>query len=302
MRRFLIALTLAFPMMSHAQADTLHDAVQKGDVAALTAALNSGADVNKTTRGATPLFWAATGGHLEAAKLLINHGADVNAKSRFGTPLMVAAAKKNPEMMNLLLASRAIPDADVNSQTALHVAAERGCLACVKILIDAGANVNAQHKSGSGDAARIATPLHLAIIGEHQAVADYMLSHGIKFPLPDPISTKLASADVGKGRAYFESNCGVCHHINPEYGARSGPNLWNVVGRDKASTNYSLYSKTLLGLAGNWTIEDLNAFLSGPTLTTPGTKMQVQGAPIEAHRVNLIAYLRTLSDDPVPLP
>jgi cytochrome c len=78
--------------------------------------------------------------------------------------------------------------------------------------------------------------------------------------------------------------------------------LWNIVGRDKASSDYNGYSKTLLTLKGVWTYEDLNTFLSGPAATTPGVNMQVQGAPNEADRVNVIAYLRGLSNRPVPLP
>ena len=51
-----------------------------------------------------------------------------------------------------------------------------------------------------------------------------------------------------------------------------------------------------------WTYEDLNTYLFGPTLTTPGVLMEIPGVPDETERVNLIAYLRTLSDTPIPLP
>jgi cytochrome c len=51
-----------------------------------------------------------------------------------------------------------------------------------------------------------------------------------------------------------------------------------------------------------WTYEDLNTYLYGPTLTTPGVLMEIRGIPDETERVNLIAYLRTLSDNPSPLP
>jgi cytochrome c len=75
-----------------------------------------------------------------------------------------------------------------------------------------------------------------------------------------------------------------------------------VVGRKKASTPFGGYSKTLRDWSGSWTYEDLNIFIAGPTLTTPGVDMDVRGAPDEADRLNVIAYLRTLSDSPVPLP
>jgi len=73
-------------------------------------------------------------------------------------------------------------------------------------------------------------------------------------------------------------------------------------GRDKASTKFDGYSQTLLAWDGSWTYEDLNIFLAGPTLTTPGVNMDVRGAPDETDRLNVIAYLRTLTDSPVPLP
>ena len=55
--------------------DQLYDAVRKGDVAAVTAALDKGADVNAKFRyGATALFKAAERGHTEIAKLLLDRG------------------------------------------------------------------------------------------------------------------------------------------------------------------------------------------------------------------------------------
>jgi cytochrome c len=67
-------------------------------------------------------------------------------------------------------------------------------------------------------------------------------------------------------------------------------------------SDYKEYSKTLLALKGVWNYEDSNIFLSGPAVTTPGVSMQVQGAPNEVNRVNVIAYLCTLSNNLVPLP
>jgi len=61
-------------------------------------------------------------------------------------------------------------------------------------------------------------------------------------------------------------------------------------------------NNSLLAWEGTWTFEDLNIFLAGPTLTTPGVNMEIRGAPDETDRLKVIAYLRTLSDAPVPLP
>ncbi|MCF6113926.1 c-type cytochrome [Mesorhizobium muleiense] len=58
----------------------------------------------------------------------------------------------------------------------------------------------------------------------------------------------------------------------------------------------------MLRWEGVWTYEDLNKFLLEPMLTTPGVYMEVPGVSDETERVDLIAYLRTLSDKPNPLP
>ena len=302
MRGLLIFILLTFAQVLNASSADIHEAAKKGDLAALTAALKAGTDVNAIGGGATPLYYAAIRGHLEAAKLLIAHGADVNTKTKFGSPLMAAAARDRPELVNLLLANGADPNAEPESQTALHVAAERGCLGCVKALVDAGANVNARYRTTGGQHTLVTTPLHLAILYEHGDVADYLISQGVISPKPALIAAKLAAADPGKGRKFFESDCQSCHTVSPEHGENFGPGLWNVVGRDKASLDYKGYSKTLRALDGAWTYEELNIFLSGPAVTTPGVNMQVQGAPEEADRANVIAFLRSLSNNPVPLP
>lgn len=296
---FFFLLLLA--QVPEANSAAIHEAAKKGDVAALTAALESGADVNENNGGATPLVFAAVRGHAEAAKLLIARGAEVNVLTKLGSPLMAAAAKGGPEMVSLLLAAGADPKLDMESKTALHVAAESGCFDCVKALVEAGANVNAQHRQVTKQHTLLTTPIHLAILYEHQDVVDYLMAHGVIIPKPAPISAKLAAADAEKGRTFYENDCQHCHVARPEVG-EIGPHLWNIVGRDKASLDYKGYSKTLRAWEGAWTYKDLNTYLSGPAITTPGVNMQTEAAPNLADRVNLIAYLRTLSDNPVPLP
>ena len=289
-----IPLLLA-PIVSHAAA--LHDAAMKGDIAAITAALDAGAGVDESDRQGTPLYLAVRGGHFAAAKLLIERGADVNAAPTpvLGPALMPALAKSNIELINLLLNGGANPNARRGREAALHIAVRSGCLDCVKALVKAGADVNAKTKDGK-------TPLHMAKFTRQREVADYLLSHGVVMPTPAPISMKLASADVEKGRTRFTGLCHGCHSAEAHGGTRTGPNLWNVVGRDKASMANMRYSEALLDWEGVWTFEDLNRFLLGPMLTTPGVYMEMPGVPDETERTDVIAYLRTLSDSPIPLP
>lgn len=181
------------------------------------------------------------------------------------------------------------------ARRALHVTSQNGCLECVAALVEAGADVNAFMASGE-------TPLHLAKREKHTEVADYLSAHGVIQPKPSPISGLLAAADVEEGRKAFGGDCARCHFVDPLKGRKIGPNLWDVVGRAKASMPEGGYSDALKAWGGTWTYEDLNAYLWKPMVTAPGVFMEISGIENDNERTNLIAYLRTLSDSPVALP
>ena len=64
--------------------DQLYEAVRRGDVAAVTALLDKGADVNAKFRyGATALFKAAERGNADIVKLLLARGADATVRDTF---------------------------------------------------------------------------------------------------------------------------------------------------------------------------------------------------------------------------
>ncbi|OGS12111.1 MAG: hypothetical protein A2234_07400 [Elusimicrobia bacterium RIFOXYA2_FULL_58_8] len=96
----------------------LYRPAEKGDVAAVRALLEAGADPNMSTAiwgHMTPLHMAVANSRLEAAKLLIARGADVNReavinKSRQARPLHYAACKGDVSMVKLLLESGANPE------------------------------------------------------------------------------------------------------------------------------------------------------------------------------------------------
>ncbi|HET6893726.1 MAG TPA: ankyrin repeat domain-containing protein [Pyrinomonadaceae bacterium] len=73
------------------------EAVRKGDVAAVTAFLDKGVDVNVKFRyGQTALFKAAERGHTDVVKLLLARGADVTVKDTFyGATAMTWALSNN---------------------------------------------------------------------------------------------------------------------------------------------------------------------------------------------------------------
>jgi cytochrome c len=292
MRLFVLLILMMYLAPSMSLAAPIHDAAKNGDVPALTAALEAGDDVNESDGWATPLWYAARRGHEDAAKLLIARGADVNLTTKSsGPPLLGAIERKNGILVKLLLVS----GADPKTKSALYLAAKSGCLECVTALVDLGADVNALNQDRE-------PPIHAAKLIGSQAIADYLATHGAVTPKIAPISAKLGTADPTKGQVIFVKNCVQCHHIEVKKGTKLGPNLWGVVGRQKASMQNFSYSETLKNWGASWSYEDLNAFLWGPKITAPGVRMKFAGIEDEAERANLIAYLRIQSDAPEPLP
>lgn len=278
-----------------AQASNLGDLVRNGDVAAVTSALDKGADINEID-GVTALYIACEAGNVELAKLLIKHGADVNLPVSWQrTPLYAANKAGYADIVKLLLDNGANPNQVAKAQTPLHVAAEKGCLQCVIHLVDAGAEVNALTSNGN-------PPIHLAKLSGHEDVVAYLRSHGAVRPGLAPISARLASASAESGKEIFGRTCGVCHLAAPGVKVSKKANLWGIVGRRKASQSDVEYSSSLKDAGGDWTFEELNLFISNPALTLPGTDMIFPGLQDEKQRVDVIAYLRTLSEAPLPIP
>ena len=117
----------------------------------------------------------------------------------------------------------------------------------------------------------------------------------------ESIEQLLAKADVGRGENSAKK-CAACHTFNKGGRNLVGPNLWGVVGRPKASEAGFNYSAAMKAKGGNWTIDELNQFITNPRGYVPGTNMTFAGIPRGSERADVIAYLNTLSDNPAPLP
>lgn len=117
-----------------------------------------------------------------------------------------------------------------------------------------------------------------------------------------PIGPKLKDANVDKGKALFAQQCLTCHTIDKGGVNKVGPNQWDIVGRKKASHEGFSYSSALQAKGGEWTYEDINHMIFKPQAFVRGTKMAFAGLPKEQDRADLIAYLRTMNDNPPPLP
>ena len=116
----------------------------------------------------------------------------------------------------------------------------------------------------------------------------------------EPITALLATANLESGLK-IAKKCVACHGFDAGGPNKIGPNLYDIVNKDQGKADYA-YSKVLAALNGKWTYEELNKFLYKPKLYSKGTKMNYAGLSKTKDRANLIAWLRTKSDNPVPLP
>ena len=117
-----------------------------------------------------------------------------------------------------------------------------------------------------------------------------------------PLGVLLASADVEAGQKVAKK-CVSCHTFEQGGKNKIGPNLWSIVGRDRATAEgFDKYSSALTETGGAWGYEELDAYLKKPAAAIPGNKMTFAGLRKAKDRSNIIAYLRTQADSPPPLP
>ena len=109
---------------------------------------------------------------------------------------------------------------------------------------------------------------------------------------------KDASVEDGERAA---RKCVVCHTMEKGGGNKVGPPLWDIVGRDIANIEGYAYSSAMKEAEGEWTYKKLDEYLANPRGEVKGTKMVFPGVKKEGDRAAIIAYLRSLSDNPKPL-
>ena len=132
----------------------------------------------------------------------------------------------------------------------------------------------------------------------HVAVAEAKGEAAAGGPALDSL---LASASAEHG-AQLAKVCQACHNVEEGQGPKIGPALYGIVDRPVASEAGFKYSAALKAKGGKWTFAALNKWLTDPRGDVPGTSMTFAGVTSEKQRADLIAYLDTLSKNPVPLP
>jgi len=165
-------------------------AAENGNPLILQALLAAGADAaHAGMDGETVLMTAARNGDPEAVRVLLAAGADPDVRDPFGgqTALMWAAARNNSSAVYALAelgadiaaqtarkeetSSRLFWSADPTGFTALMFAARGGHVDVLRVLLNAGADINGTLSDGQG-------VLVVAIANANWAAADYLLERG----------------------------------------------------------------------------------------------------------------------------
>jgi len=127
--------------------------------------------------GISPLARAVQSGNLKAVQALLNKGADPNIKNSVEAPvLVVAAGRGDTAMVQALLAKGANTEArDAESATALLKAVEKSQIGVVRVLLAKEAKTEAAYEMGQQKGA---TALILAALVGNEAIARTLLESG----------------------------------------------------------------------------------------------------------------------------
>jgi cytochrome c len=119
---------------------------------------------------------------------------------------------------------------------------------------------------------------------------------------PAAVIALLPTANPENGQGTFKK-CLACHSAEKGAASKAGPNLWGVLGRKHGSQpDFGGYSEAMKSSDAVWNYADLASFVHKPKAFIPGTKMLFAGVAEPQDVADLVAYVRTLSDSPEPLP
>ena len=117
----------------------------------------------------------------------------------------------------------------------------------------------------------------------------------------EPIAVYLAKADAAKGETVFKK-CAACHNAEPGGANALGPALYGVMGDPVAGHPGFAFSEALKSKGGSWDWETMSAWLANPKKFAPGTKMTFAGLGNPQDRADVMAFLNSRDNAPLPVP
>jgi ankyrin repeat protein len=193
----------------------LHRAAQVGRTGTMEELIAHGADLaakvqHRYFNDAAPLILAVNCLQAEAVRVLLNHGVDVNTcDPKFLTFPLHVAASMDTKLTRLLLDRGARVDHPAKSpcypetfpMTSLHFAVFNAhtfqdALGRVVLLLDRGANINAQSSTGN-------TALHMAILARHQDLAHLLLQKGANISLQNKSGISVVQLARERGKLHW---------------------------------------------------------------------------------------------------
>lgn len=230
--------------------------------------LAAGADPNaRGTRDQTALMWAASQGHSEAVRVLLAHGADVDARSENWSQVMAVPPHADPANQQ---------DVPHGGNTALLFSARVGDLASARLLIEAGADVDAVDAMGL-------SPTVLAAHSGFGELLDLLLEAGAN---PDAAGAGFAALHAAILRRDERAARALLAH-----GADPNVRITNWTPTRRASADWSIHP-SLVGATPFW----LAARLSQPDVMR---LLAEHGAdPLFVHRVHYIGSAGSFGNEP----
>jgi cytochrome c len=155
---------------------------------------------------------------------------------------------------------------------------------------------------GSPDRAAPAAPAPEA--GVAPAPSAPVLEAAPAVPAGPDYAALFAAASIEEGKT-LSVKCAMCHDFTDARKTLVGPPLYDLFGRDIASlpgVNYSAGPGSLSNVSGAWNAAKLDSFLENPKKFAPATFMALPGMNKESERINMMAYIRSLTaGEPKPL-
>ncbi len=91
-------------------------------------------------------------------------------------------------------------------------------------------------------------------------------------------------------------SCVVCHSLEEGGEFRVAPNLWDIVGDEKArDRTWYAYSPALIRKGGTWTVEELDDYLADANQFIPGTTKSIK-VQNDEEREEIIELLSQLNN------